>query len=152
MSALHVIYAPGKGEIRLLKKVKQGVKRNDKVALITLEIPINHLEDTNLAESVKQPKEGTKDDNIDTDADAMDMGKNARIESHLKGVISSAQGVAKITSRPVSAIATTSSGSSDKLSVLGNVEGKIVGKHVFSQMDSPRFVGETTLSTINPHV
>ena len=56
MSGLHVINAPGKGEIRLLKKLKQGVKPTDKVALITLEemaIPVEppFTEDAELSRS-----------------------------------------------------------------------------------------------------
>ena len=140
MSGLHVICATGKGEVRLLKKIKQGVKCNDKVAIITPEespatitsLPVD--EKDYMHQQEEQPNEAAEkcgaDDTTTADTPAgIDSNKGTDIESYLKGITSRLKGNgvgSKDTSRQVSAVM---SSSKNKLNVLGGAGGKIVGEY-----------------------
>ena len=141
MSGLHVIYATGRGEVRLLKKVKQGVKTNDKVAIITVQAtaavassdrtdPKQQQEEEKEKKKEEEEKDKPKEEEKE-DSSAAPVPQDTSIESYLKSLNSRTgkSGGSGAAGRVTSIGGADSSTSSDKLFVMGGVGGKVVGMH-----------------------
>ena len=118
--------------MRLLKKVKQGVKTNDKVAIITVQataaVASSDRTDPKQQQHEKEKKEeeGKLKEEEKEDSSAATVPQDTSIESYLKSLNSR---TGKSGGRVASTEGADSSASSDKLFVMGGVGGKVVGMH-----------------------